>query len=167
MFYFSPMHLKDLFSVPFSSSYTPLLSALSYLSLLHSINSLQMIRSFSYLSLLLTFLSILLTWSKLSPKFLIGCLLIFFHTIPLKLSSFSLVFLSSSKRSITQKFIYLMVLFSHLSLLLATWVSSLTIISPFHNTSLLSLNLVSITFVILGVFEILLIVPLLALLLLL
>jgi hypothetical protein len=101
------VYLKDLFPIPFSSSYTPFHSALLYLSRQNSINSLQMTLSSSYLALRPIFLSIYSPRINYISK-VSDWMLNFFFSIPQKLHFFSLIFLNSSKTT---------VLFFHLSLL--------------------------------------------------
>ena len=97
--------LKNLFSDPFSSSYTPLLSVLSYLIHLQIIICMRMILNFSYHSLLLTLHTISLILNILYLMSTTGCHLTFFLSIPLTLSFFLLVFLNNSQNSVNLSFI--------------------------------------------------------------
>ena len=104
-FNFFMVFLKDLFSDPFSSSCTPLLSALSYLIHLQIIICMRMILHFSYHSLLLTLHTISLVLNILYLMSTTGCHLTFFLSIPLRLSFFLLVFLNNSQNSVILSFI--------------------------------------------------------------
>ena len=92
-----------MFLVPFSSSNTSMITPLSTLipqsSVQHQLfaDDTQLFVSFCAASFSFHYYS-LGGWSKLSPKFLIGCHLILFLSILLKLSSFSLVFLQQLKK---------------------------------------------------------------------
>ena len=100
--------LKDLFSDPFSSSYTPLLLVLSYLIYLQIIICMWMILNFSYHSLLLTTHAISLILNILYLMSTTGCHdchLTFFLSIPLRLSFFLLVFPNNSQNSVILSFI--------------------------------------------------------------
>ena len=100
--------LKDLFSDPFSSSYTPLLLVLSYLIYLQIIICMWMILNFSYHSLLLTLHVISLILNILYLMSTTGCHdchLTFFLSIPPRLSFFLLVFLNNSQNSVILSFI--------------------------------------------------------------
>ena len=120
-FNFSMVFLKDLFSDPFSSSYTPLLLVLSYLVYLQIIICMWMILNFSYHSLLLTLHVISLILNILYLMSTTGCHdchLTFFLSIPPRLSFFLLVFLNNSQNSVILSFIYLIMSLCHLFILL-------------------------------------------------
>jgi hypothetical protein len=117
-FSFSMVFVKDLWSDLFSSSYTPLLSVLSYLIHLQIIICVRMILHFSYHSLLLTLHTISLILNILYLMSTIEFYLIFFLWLPLRLSFFLFVFLNNSQYSVILSFICLIMSLLHVLILL-------------------------------------------------
>src|SRR5664279_327178 len=132
-----------------------------YLNLRSIIISLPMTLNSIYHSHLLNLRSTCFYFMMLSQKSQIGCLLIYYLLTSLKLNFFLSVFLSNCLRYPTLSLLCIQQSLSHLLLLLAILGSSLTPLCLCLTTYLPSLNLVSIIFVILGVFVALLILLLL------
>src|SRR5664279_1556578 len=149
--------LKALFLVHFSSLSILLLLVLLYLNLLSIIISMLMTLNSIYHSHLLNLRLTCFYFMMLSLKSQIGCLLIYYLLTSLKLNFFLSVFLSNCLSYLILSLLCLQTSLSHLLLLLAILGSSLTPLCLCLTTYLPSVNLVSVIFVILGVFVALLI----------